>query len=231
MNAVIEIVLALLGLYLLLGAMAAVWLHANIAKHDPGAAGAGFVFRVLITPGLIALWPVMVRRVRARAAQPHPEACVSSAGTRRVHKHLTRALAVAIPLVAAVALGTRTPEPINPRGAIPSMTPDAYPNVDHVAFLSDELQVRATFRTNEKGDEQIEVETALPLEAPSVMLYWFEGEAKPDSPVTDSILIGAVWGPGMQRYPLPKGAIKNRGTFVLYSLGRAETIALHVQGG
>ncbi len=231
MNAVIEIVLALLGVYLLLGAMAAVWLHAPLAKHDPGAAGAGFMFRLLITPGLIALWPVMVRRVRARAAQPHPETCVSPAGLRRGHKHLTRALAVAIPLVAAVALGTRTPEPVNPRGAIPSMIPEAYSIVDHVAVLSEELQVKATFRTNETGDEQIELETALPLEAPSVMLYWFEGEAKPDSPVTDSILIGAVWGPGVQRYPLPKGATANRGTFVLYSLGRAETLALHVQGG
>jgi len=231
LNALIEIVLTLVSVYLLLGGLVAVWLHANLTKHDPGTVGAGIVFRFIITPGLIALWPMMLQRMRAWAPLPHPEAGVSPAGLRRGHKHLTRALAVAIPLVAAVALGTRTQEPINPSGAIPSMLPEALPIVDHVAVLSEELQVRATFRTDNREEEQIEIETSLPIAAPSVMLYWFEGESKPDSPVTDAILIGAVWGPGVQRYRLPRGASKNRGTFVLYSLGRAETIALHVHGG
>lgn len=230
-NAAIEFMLALMGVYLLIGCMAAPGLHLYLAKHDPGVAGAGWMFRAIITPGLIALWPFMAWRIRAGTAQPHPEAWTSSRRLRGAHKHLTRALAVAIPLVAAVALGTRTPEPTVPAGALPSFEQAPFPKVERVAVLSEELKVRATFRSNEKGEEQIELETAAPLAAPSVMLYWFEGASKPNSPVTDSILIGAVWGPGVQRYRLPKGATNTRGTFVLYSLGRAETIALSVQGG
>lgn len=49
--------------YLTLGLIAAVALHVRgLARLDPSTAGAGLPFRLLITPGLVALWPLALLR-------------------------------------------------------------------------------------------------------------------------------------------------------------------------
>jgi len=49
---------------------ALVFLAAGLNRIDHGAKGAGLLFRLMIVPGLIALWPVMLVRWVA-GSQPH----------------------------------------------------------------------------------------------------------------------------------------------------------------
>ncbi len=64
-------ILNALGLYTTIGAVfAIVFLAFGLARIDHGAKGAGFVFRLVILPGLIALWPVMLVRWIV-GGQPH----------------------------------------------------------------------------------------------------------------------------------------------------------------
>jgi hypothetical protein len=49
---------------------ALVFLALGVARIDNGAKGAGIAFRLLILPGLIALWPLMIIRWIS-GGQPH----------------------------------------------------------------------------------------------------------------------------------------------------------------
>ena len=48
--------------YLGAGLVVAALFHGALARLDPAARGAGLGFRLLITPGLIGLWPLVLRR-------------------------------------------------------------------------------------------------------------------------------------------------------------------------
>ncbi|MFN0066029.1 MAG: hypothetical protein ACKVYV_00175, partial [Limisphaerales bacterium] len=70
--------LAVTALYVLAGIAFAVGFHRRgLVRLDPAAAGGGLGFRLLITPGLVALWPVLRRKSRghpgpAAADEPRP---------------------------------------------------------------------------------------------------------------------------------------------------------------
>jgi hypothetical protein len=67
----VEAVLWGLAVYAAVGAaFALIFLLAGLTRIDNGAKGAGFVFRLLIIPGLIALWPLMLIRWLS-GGQPH----------------------------------------------------------------------------------------------------------------------------------------------------------------
>jgi len=52
-----------LTLYAALGvAFAVPFLIAGVSRIDPHAAGAGIAFRLLVFPGVAALWPFLLRR-------------------------------------------------------------------------------------------------------------------------------------------------------------------------
>ncbi len=52
-----------LGLYLGVGLLVAVVLQVRgLGRLDPAAEGAGIGFRLLVLPGLIALWPILATR-------------------------------------------------------------------------------------------------------------------------------------------------------------------------
>lgn len=62
-----------LGAYLVLGFLFAVAFHwRGLRRIDPSAERGTWGFRVLVTPGIVALWPVLWRRW-ARAADGLPE--------------------------------------------------------------------------------------------------------------------------------------------------------------
>jgi len=69
-------VLGVAAAYVAAGAFfAALFLARGILRTDPGAKGSHPAFFVLIIPGLIALWPVMLRVwMRATIAPPAPGA-------------------------------------------------------------------------------------------------------------------------------------------------------------
>lgn len=52
---------------------AAVFLVRGVAKIDPSADGSGWGFRLMILPGVAALWPAMLRRWLQSTSQPPTE--------------------------------------------------------------------------------------------------------------------------------------------------------------
>jgi len=59
----VEIALALLGLYLLVGLVFAIaFVTKGVRRVDGAAEGSPWSFRLLILPGAAALWPVLLRR-------------------------------------------------------------------------------------------------------------------------------------------------------------------------
>ena len=82
-------------------------------SFDPSAASGTWGFRVLIVPGLVALWPLMLAKVlavrRGGSAQGPAETPVSSETLRRNHSIAFITLAILGPLLFAVALIRRAP--------------------------------------------------------------------------------------------------------------------------
>mgnify|MGYP000849758719 CR=1 FL=1 len=76
------IVLGLIGVYLALGAaFAIVFVSAGVARIDPAARGASWPFRLVILPGVAALWPWMLL-MWTRAPRERPELRASHDGAR-----------------------------------------------------------------------------------------------------------------------------------------------------
>ncbi len=60
---IVGLVLNAVALYAAAGAIFSLaFLVLGLARIDDGAKGAGFTFRLVILPGLIALWPIMLIR-------------------------------------------------------------------------------------------------------------------------------------------------------------------------
>lgn len=82
-------------------------------RFDPSATDGSWGFRVLIVPGLIALWPVILVKVlavrRGGSAQGPAETPVRQETLRRNHGLAFMALAIIGPLLFAVALLWRAP--------------------------------------------------------------------------------------------------------------------------
>lgn len=61
-------ILIALGVHLALGLVFAIWFLARgLARLDPTAAHAPVWFRLIIAPGVVALWPVLLIRFRRPA--------------------------------------------------------------------------------------------------------------------------------------------------------------------
>ncbi|MDX9910809.1 MAG: hypothetical protein RBS39_03150 [Phycisphaerales bacterium] len=69
-------------LYVLMGVVVATLFHARgLARVDPTTRGAGWAFRAIITPGLIALWPWVCVAWKRRASGPASDGARVSQGT------------------------------------------------------------------------------------------------------------------------------------------------------
>jgi hypothetical protein len=66
-----QIVFASAGIYLALGIFFAVYFAVSgVARMDPVAKGSPVIFRALLIPGAIALWPLLAYKlIRSRGAQ------------------------------------------------------------------------------------------------------------------------------------------------------------------
>lgn len=112
MTAVVERLLELAGGYLAVGALFAVAFHVRALRRlDPAAAEAGVGFRMLITPGVIALWPLLALRWRraGRSVEFPGDAAspVSPRTLRAAHRLAWQLLMVLVPAVLAAALWWR----------------------------------------------------------------------------------------------------------------------------
>ncbi len=121
-NAAIAVVLLLAGAYAGLGLVfAAVFQAMGLKRFDDAAARAGWGFRLIITPGIVALWPVLlvlwVKRSGSDDAPGQLGSPISQRTLRTWHRVAWYALLVLVPVGLAVALAQRPP--VREPGTIP----------------------------------------------------------------------------------------------------------------
>ncbi len=102
--------------YVAVGAICLVPFHRFVLPQlDESANGASWGFRVLVSPGLVALWPVILAKWFAlrggHGAHGSPDAPISSRNIRRMQRVLIAILAVALPVLVALAVAARPPMP------------------------------------------------------------------------------------------------------------------------
>jgi hypothetical protein len=219
----IETLLAVLAVYLALGVLFALVFHvAGLKKVDPAVEGAGLFFRLLITPGLVGLWPLMAaqwaRTAAGRMAFGATEKPVSPGGLRAFHRRLVGLLVILLPLAVVAAVGLR-PAPPPPQPAVLSAPPPLPQTLATAQALAGTVPLTARLLA-QGAARQVEIAVPEALLVPGALLYWGEGAgAKPG----DSLFLGGVGAPGTHRFPLPEGT--GKGAALLYSTGHGETVA------
>jgi len=84
---VAAIFLILLALYCVAGICFAIpFVVFGVGKIDPHAAHGSWGFRIMIIPGAMALWPLMLKRVIAGVATPPEERNAHRISTKRLPK-------------------------------------------------------------------------------------------------------------------------------------------------
>ena len=107
--------LALLTAYFVTGVGFAAWFHLRgIVRLDTAAKGAGLGFRLIISPGLVALWPLLwfrwVAASQAASTTEHQKAQESLTKLRLVHRRVWLGLLVLIPALFVIVLRSRPAE-------------------------------------------------------------------------------------------------------------------------
>jgi hypothetical protein len=217
----------LAAVYAGVGLLFAVALHATgLRRIDPATHGAGLFLRLLITPGIVVLWPFLAlrwRRAMAGTARPHGvHRPIAAAGLRRLHHGTVLAMVVVVPLSAAAALVLR---PGSPRIAAAAERPVTQPDPLAEVIATHErpfgeLPLRLVVRADATS-RQVELEIDEDLEVPNLLLYWVEDEAEF---ARSGVFLGAVWGPGVRRFDLDSRTATGKGSLVLYSLAWQERI-------
>ena len=138
MTELVRASLLVLAAYGTLGLLFAVVFHRRgLARLDAGAHGAGWGFRLLITPGLVALWPLLARRwqrmARGELFLGQPDAPIPPQRLRAVHALAWKALAVLVPVVVAAALWWR------PHDRSAGNLPAALTNAPRVSGIPDAI--------------------------------------------------------------------------------------------
>lgn len=203
------------GLYLAVGLVLSLPLHARgLARIDPAVRGAGVWFRVLVTPGLVALWPLLVgkwrRAVRGEATGGAVDRPVTPEGLRAAHRTLAVTAAAVSCAVLLFGVWRRGAEPEPSRIDYPASAPTTAREL--VAGIEFEgLPVHARVLVDETGRRELEVTVDRDPGIPRPVLYLGEGPS--------AILLGVLRVPGTARYPLPAG-----GTVSIYSLGYGEVV-------
>jgi hypothetical protein len=106
----VRVLLGVLAVYLAAGVLFAVAFHLfGLVRLDASAAASGWPFRLLITPGIVALWPILARRWRSAGVDaPHDPDPMRR--LRVAHGLAWKLLAVAGPLILGGALYWRPSE-------------------------------------------------------------------------------------------------------------------------
>jgi hypothetical protein len=226
----VDHLLAVLETYLVLGVVVAVWVEVfALQQLDPVAAHGTWGFRVLVFPGLVLLWPVMLckgwKARRHRYDSPDAEQPVSARRLRQTHGAAFGLLAVMLPLLFAGALLWRRPE-ISPIANSPSVNLAAVSLPVEVPLTQNQpgaLPIGVSLWRDAGAQRQLEVATRAELSAPVVALYWSAQPAGPTLP-HDAVFLGGVWGPQTMRFGLPEKAAANSGSLYFIALGESPEI-------
>ncbi|MCB1034658.1 MAG: hypothetical protein KDD47_12575 [Acidobacteria bacterium] len=221
---VIQLLLSLVGLYLAAGVVFALVFHRQgLVRMDPGVEGGGWFFRLLITPGLVALWPVLWRKgrrsLRGDEVAGSAEGPIAPAGLRAFHRWAVTLLALGLPVLVAAGFLLRPAVPIEETA--PTAVPRPLPaELLRLGPPPEGLALTGLIRGGGAGRRQIELEVAEDLEIPSLALF-VAPEDGPGLP-SEAVFVGPVYGPDRLRYELPK---RRSGVFIFYSLAQQRRVA------
>lgn len=221
--------LSVIGAYVFIGVLAAVALHLRgLRVLDHATIGAPLMFRVLVSPGMIALWPILLLKwLRAAGgveATGAPDAPVRASGLRKIHGIAARGLAVALPVVIGAAVVVREPLASNEAVASLQVPLPLARVVNEQINAFDDLPITLRIRTDDLRSWQVELEIARNLEKAAIGLYWSDA---PDGALVPggAVYLGNVFGPGSRRYVVDEKHIAAGGSLLLYSFIDAEVIA------
>jgi hypothetical protein len=227
MEQAVVLILSVLGLYLLVGAAFAIPFHAGWGvRLDPKIKGAGWLFRLLITPGVIALWPILALRVWNPPIADAPPSGASMARLRGRQLLAMQALAVFLPPLFAAAIMLRpTPPPPQSIHDLGVTAKRLSGSATELATLFPSLSIAGRIR-NDGTARQLELDVTQDLALPATALFWSAGSKAPSASPEGLQFIGSIYGPATLRYNLPAGVLANEpGALILFSLTRSELIA------
>jgi len=212
---IVEALLLVLGLYALVGFVVAGWLHlGELPRRDAGAIGGGFWFRVMVTPGIVALWPLML----ARPASLDPERTISARTLRTRHRFLVQALAVLLPILVGLAVVAR-PAPVRNSVVIPEALRQPEPlalvlREDTESFAGH--PVLARIRTDAgRAQFQVEIEVREPLAVRRPFLY-FAATDGAERVGAASTFVGPISGVGLHRFVFPAALATRTGVLLIH---------------
>ncbi len=226
----IETLLFLGAIYVVVGLVFTLIFHlSGLPKVDPGVQGGGWLFRLLITPGLVALWPAMAskwrRATRGLSVVGEAEAPVTARGIRRLHRILVSLMALLLPLAVGAGWASRQGiAPIEESLLDDSLEPPWSQVLDQVDPFEDlpiSLVLRSQGGAQGDGKRQVELSIAKDLEVPALALFWAP-TLQEEGLSREAVYLGAVWGPATLRYELPG---REGGALVLYSLAHQKKLA------
>lgn len=206
----------LLETYLALGLVFALaFALRGITVIDPATRRSSIGFRLLMIPGAVALWPLLLRRwrqaatgtlqnpVRPPGRPPRP----ARGALRRGRARALGALAVFAPLTFFTALAVRSPPASTPMLPAALLAPGTVPLPDPVRPIFESalvwkglpIQTRVVVA---KGRQFLELDPHVPIRAPSLLLYRSNQPGSgPDLP-GDAQLLGHFGGSEIQHYEL-----------------------------
>lgn len=220
----VSLLLWLVAAYLAIGLILALPLHRRaLPAIDHGTRSARWPFLVLVTPGIITLWPFLSYRWRQALhgliqddAQERPAAQES---LRRWHGLVTVMLAVLCPATIALALVFRGPAHPVPRASVDIPGPELYwfrrmPS-DGLAFPNLPISVSLGKDLDQNMGLLVEIEKNATL--PATAFYWSRELGEPDSVPKAAVLIGVVAGAYTRWFPFPAREMSERGYLIAYS--------------
>ncbi|MCB1056442.1 MAG: hypothetical protein KDD11_13150 [Acidobacteria bacterium] len=228
----IETLLAAMTVYLAAGLLfALVFQAAGLRRVDPATAGAGWGFRLLVTPGLVALWPWLAlrwrRALRGEETAGGVEAPIGPRALRTGHRRLAWALLLVVPIAGAALTLRPAPAPAGAPRLFAALAgePPAGEVLESESRAFGDLPIALEVRRSEDGGRSVVLDVTSDLEQPALGLY-LGAEAVPDgtSLPAGAIFLGAVYGPARLSFELPAAEV---GSLWLYSLAHAELVARH----
>jgi len=222
-------------LYLALGLFAAPLLSFRwIGRMDSSAAHGSWGFRLLVLPGLVLLWPlILVRAAQARKEHyefPIPEKPVSPLGLRRLHGWLIIFLAAILVLILPAALLLRAPDYRDLPPIAPAWIGASEPGGQISGLpVSKALPLSAKLIRHGAGAE-VEFDVSSPLASAPLAIYWAAEKGARELP-KESVFVGSVWGPAHLRYPLPSAAAGAAGSLYLYDFSNSGALASEIALG
>ncbi len=204
----------IVGVYLAIGIVVSLYIHSGpIRKFDSGVEGAGIFFRIIITPGMIALWPFVLRRhlqIKAgNEAPPDSDKPVPAMKLRARHGKYVTLIGILIPVMSFAILGVRQPEATNPAAALSE--------AGAVEVLAEKnpfpgFNIEYTIHRGSKSQLRMIVSEKLPLDEP--MLYWMPNDRNKKT----SEFVGPIYGPGVYTFQIPESMTKkDDGEFAILS--------------